>query len=65
VRSITPPHGPCIDPTLGLMQADGSRSSTTFARNTTRAWLMDVSSADAAEGGKDLNFFVRAVRGGL
>lgn len=57
--------GPCIDPTLGFMQADGYWSATTFSRNTKRAWLVDFSGGDAAEGGKDIGFFVRAVRGGL
>jgi hypothetical protein len=55
---------PCIDPTLGPAQADGYWSATTFARNATRAWLVDFGSGGMAEGGKGLNFFVRAVRGG-
>ena len=56
--------GPCTDPILGPMQADGYWSATTFARNATRAWLVDFSSGGLAEGGKDLHFFVRAVRAG-
>jgi len=56
--------GPCIDPALGPAQADGYWSATTFARNATRAWLVDFSSGGLAQGGKDLHFFVRAVRGG-
>ena len=57
--------GPCIDRTLGIMQADGYWSATSFSRNATRAWFVDFSGGDAAEGGKDIGFFVRAVRGGL
>jgi hypothetical protein len=56
--------GPCIDPTLGPTQADGYWSATGFARNATRAWLVDFSSGGAAEGSKALAFFVRAVRSG-
>ena len=56
--------GPCTDPALGPMQADGYWSATTFARNASRAWIVDFSSGGLAEGGKDLDFFVRAVRGG-
>ncbi|HSP99702.1 MAG TPA: DUF1566 domain-containing protein, partial [Candidatus Dormibacteraeota bacterium] len=55
---------PCLDPTLGPAQADGYWSATTFSRNATRAWLVDFSSGGLAEGGKDVGFFVRAVRGG-
>lgn len=57
--------GPCIDATLEPMQADGYWSTTTFSRNATRAWIVDFSGGGLAEGGKDVAFFVRAVRGGL
>ena len=56
--------GPCIDPTLGPMQADGYWSATTFSRNLSTAWLMDFSSGNAAHGDKFIPFFARAVRGG-
>src|SRR5262245_14575640 len=56
--------GPCIDPTLGPMQADGYWSATTFSRNLSNAWLMDFSSGNAAQGAKNIRFFARAVRGG-
>jgi hypothetical protein len=57
--------GPCVDPTFGPTQADGYWSATSFARNAGRAWLVDFSSGGMAEGSKAVNFFVRAVRGGL
>jgi len=56
--------GPCIDPTLGPMQADGYWSATTFSRNLSTAWLMDFSSGNTAHGDKAIRFFARAVRGG-
>ena len=56
--------GPCTDPILGPMQADGYWSATTFSRDATKAWLVDFSSGGLAAGGKDLHFFVRAVRAG-
>jgi len=56
--------GPCIDPAFGPTPAEGYWSATTFSRNATRAWLLDFSTAGKAEGGKDVQFFVRAVRGG-
>src|SRR5512143_1026840 len=43
--------GPCIESALGPTQADGYWSATTFARNATRAWLVDFSSGGLAEGG--------------
>ena len=55
---------PCIDPTFGPTQADAYWSGTTFARNATRAWFLDFSGGDTAEGGKTILLFVRAVRGG-
>ncbi|HSP96523.1 MAG TPA: DUF1566 domain-containing protein, partial [Candidatus Dormibacteraeota bacterium] len=42
-------EGPCIDPALGPMQADGYWSATTFSRNASRAWLVDFSSGGLAE----------------
>ncbi len=57
--------GPCLDPTSGPMQADGYWSATSFARDTTSAWLRDFSGGDAAEGSKARSFFARAVHGGV
>ena len=57
--------GPCLDPIFGPTPADGYWSAATFARNATRAWLVDFSSGGMVAGGKTLDFFVRAVRGGL
>jgi Protein of unknown function (DUF1566) len=56
--------GPCVDPIFSPTQADGYWSATTFARNASRAWLVDLSSGGLAAGGKDLSFFALAVRGG-
>ena len=55
---------PCIDPSVGPMQADGYWSATTRAGNPLRAWLVDYTGGDMAAGGKTILFFVRAVRGG-
>jgi len=54
--------GPCTDPILGSMQADGYWSATTFAASAIRVWLVDFGGGGLAEGGKNASLFVRAVR---
>ena len=56
--------GPCVDPVLDPMQADGYWSATTFSRNLSQAWIVDFTGGLATHGGKEIAFFVRAVRGG-
>jgi hypothetical protein len=61
------PVNPCIDPIFGPTTGAGYWTGTTSASHAHFAWVVDfVSGAvDYNGGGKNVGFFVRAVRGGL
>jgi hypothetical protein len=61
------PSNPCIDPVFGPTIGAGYWTGTTSASFSHFAWVVDfVSGAvDYNGGGKNVGFFVRAVRGGL
>jgi hypothetical protein len=59
-----PTYDPCIDPIFGPTASFYYWSSTADALNPYNAWDVNFTNGNVFYGGKDLDFYVRAVRGG-
>jgi hypothetical protein len=57
--------GPCIDPAFGPTQANDYWSATTYPSSPGQVWATSFYNGFLSTNNKTINFYVRAVRGGL